>query len=312
VQGRGMRVVMAAHLLWLGVVCLLTAWWTRVMLTQAARIAELEAAVGVALEPSRQQWARTQRMLYWESGTFFALLLSTSALVFWLYRRDLLRMRGVHAFFASVTHELRTPLTSIRLQAESIAESSGEGVSQKHLVDRLLEDTVRLEGQVERTLELARLEGGGPVFTQPVPFKSWLERQLRNSATAYGQRFRFDSKIDDVQIDADPAALEVIFRNILENSLRHARKDSVGISIRTETGGERTTVRVADDGPGYSGDLRVLGQLFQKGVGSPGAGVGLYLVRALMERMGGKAEFGTPMATPGFEVRLTFREAAHV
>ena len=48
------------------------------------------------------------------------------------------------------------------------------------LVERLLEDTSRLEGQVEKTLELARLEGGGALDLQPLPIHTWLQRQLQS------------------------------------------------------------------------------------------------------------------------------------
>ena len=46
------------------------------------------------------------------------------------------------------------------------------------LINRLLEDTSRLEAQVEKTLELARLEGGGALDLQPLPIRAWLERQV--------------------------------------------------------------------------------------------------------------------------------------
>ena len=71
----------------------------------------------------------------------------------------------MQAFFASVTHELRTPLTSIRLQAEAIAE----GEQRAELARRLLEDSHRLESQIDKTLELARIEGGGPLSEQAMP-----------------------------------------------------------------------------------------------------------------------------------------------
>ena len=45
-------------------------------------------------------------MLFWESLVFFALLLATTVLLFWLYWRDVKRARGLQAFFASLTHEL--------------------------------------------------------------------------------------------------------------------------------------------------------------------------------------------------------------
>src|SRR5690606_29195371 len=93
--------------------------------------------------------------------------------------RDRKRTRSIQAFFASLTHELKTPLTSIRLQAESIADPTNDDAFKRQLVERLLADTSRLEAQVERSLELARLEGGGPVFVQGYELKNLIERGLR-------------------------------------------------------------------------------------------------------------------------------------
>ena len=76
----------------------------------------------------------------------------------------------MQAFFASVTHELRTPLTSMRLQAEAIAE----GEQRAELARRLLEDSHRLESQIDKTLELARIEGGGPLREQSIPLQAWV------------------------------------------------------------------------------------------------------------------------------------------
>ena len=186
---------------WFFTICLLGIWWGRLALTQAQRIAELEKNLGLASDFADSHWHRTQRMLYWESGTFFLLLLASTVLLCWLYWRDARRSRGLQAFFASVTHELRTPLSSIRLQAESIADPLANRLNgQNHLIRRLLEDTIRLEAQVERTLELARVEGGGPVYTQPLLIKPWLDRFLASWTADYPNRVKLQSVIEDVSI----------------------------------------------------------------------------------------------------------------
>jgi len=306
---RRLRVMVAAHLSWIAVVCLLGAWWGRLLLRQAARIAELEGRLGIALNLTQSQWHRTQRMLYWESLSFFGLLLACTGLLFWLFWRDLERARGLQAFFASVTHELRTPLTSIRLQAESIAESLESQVSEKKLVDRLLQDTLRLEAQVERTLELARVEGGGPVYIQHLQIKPWLDRFLKTWSADYLSQVELDTKVEDVWIEADPTAMQIILKNLLENSVRHSKQDKVRISIHSQSGPSGVSVVVRDNGLGFVGNAQSLGQIFQKGPVSQGTGVGLYLVNVLMRRMGGKAQFRVDPVVEGFEVSLTFAGA---
>jgi signal transduction histidine kinase len=251
-------------------------------------------------------------MLYWESGTFFALLLVSSGLLFWLYWRDHIRARGVQAFFASVTHELRTPLTGMRLQAESIADyiesrSLDGGAHLTHLTQRLLEDSMRLESQVDRTLELARVEGGGPVFAQPLQIKPWLDRFLRSRSLDYKGKLEIESKAEDLWLQADPAALEVIVKNLLENSVKHSKQDKVQVTISAITHEQGVLVKFQDNGQGYRGNAKSLGKLFQKGPSSQGTGVGLYLVQVLMQKMHGTVRFA-PNFSPGFEVQLCFRE----
>lgn len=254
-------------------------------------------------------WARTHTMLLGESITYFALLFATTGLLFWFYLRDAKRARSLQAFFASLTHELRTPLTSIRLQAESISESLPAQADQKELVQRLMEDSQRLEQQVERILELARVEGGGKIFTQPIAVHPWLDRIVREWKAHQGASEEIRVKLDlpdteGVQILADQVAIQVIFKNLLENSVRHSKRSPLEIQIQSQQRGDGLCLVFRDNGHGFHGKSKDLGKLFEKGAGSQGAGVGLYLVRTLMERMGGSARFGT--GNSGFEVDLLF------
>ena len=121
--GRRLRWILGAQLAWLALVGLLGAWWARFALTQAERITELERQLGLATL-GESQWVRTQRMFFWESSTFFLLMvLSTSVLLYW-YFRDERRARGLQAFFASVTHELKTPLAIIKGCATTLLGNS--------------------------------------------------------------------------------------------------------------------------------------------------------------------------------------------
>jgi signal transduction histidine kinase len=307
-QKRGLRILLSAHILWLGTICALGAWWGSLVLKQASKIAELEQASGLAFQLAHAQWLKTQRMLFWESGTYFILLTASTIFLFLVYWRDAKRTRSLQAFFASMTHELRTPLTSIRLQAESIADANPND-AQKPLVERLLEDTQRLELQVERVLELSRVEGGGPIFTRPVQTRPLLERMIRDWQTHQSGRAVVDLHTEDLQIEADPIAMHVILKNLFENSVRHSKQTPVQIKISTEHDSRGVFLHFQDNGQGFSGNSKRLGLLFEKGEMSQGAGVGLYLVQVLMKRMGGVARFSG--SAQGFQVSLLFKEGAH-
>ena len=287
--------------LWVGLQLLLVGWWATVIGRQARRIAALEAlrgADGVALE-----WSRTRLMLIGESSSFFALLLAVSLLLAWLYWREHRRTRAIQGFFAAVTHELRTPLTSIRLQAEAIAE----GEQSAQLTQRLLEDSHRLESQIDKTLELARIEGGGPLSEQAIPLHGWLARVLPDLALAYGTRLDLRAHVDAglPPIQADAGALQMILRNLIENSVRHSRMDPVKVRLTAAQQEDRLVLEYQDNGRGVLPGTGRLGRLFGRGQGSSGAGVGLYLVRRLMQRMGGKVRF-TSAPGEGFRAELAF------
>ena len=304
---RRARLIAVLAAFWILLVLSLGAWWVTFFVRQARLIAELQRITGRTDSAVAAQWARTRLMLIGESSVFLVLLLAVSALLAWLYMRESRRARGMQAFFAAVTHELRTPLTSIRLQAEAIAE----GDQRATLARRLLEDSNRLESQIDKTLELARIEGGGPLAEQAVPLNGWLERTLATIAAGHGERVALAVELDAAlpNISADAAAVQMILRNLVENSVRHSHLERVQVNVAARQRDGQVLIEYRDNGAGSSAPARELGRLFERGTTSGGSGVGLYLVRALMRRMGGRAEFFTAPGA-GFRAELHFAASA--
>ncbi|MEO6079466.1 MAG: HAMP domain-containing sensor histidine kinase [Steroidobacteraceae bacterium] len=293
---------------WLTVILALGAWWAYFVLRQSETIAHLSQYAPVAAQAEAlEDAARAQHMLHWESPAFLVLLLTLSVALFWYYRRDMQRARGTQAFFAALTHELRTPLTSVRLQTEAIAA----GEPTQELIDRLLSDTHRLESQIDKTLELARLEGGGSLAEQAIRLDAWLERVLQGIAAQEGEgaelRITVDANLPPVH--GDTAALQLILRNLLENSLRHGDRERVHVDVQASATGSGVTLHYRDDGRGFEGDPSKLGRLFLRGGSSRGTGVGLYLVRVLMDRMGGDVQFAHAEGG-GFAATLRFQRSS--
>jgi signal transduction histidine kinase len=104
---------------------------------------------------------------------------------------------------------------------------------------------------------------------------------------------------------SDPASFQTLLRNLLENSARHARSNPVLITLTSQATETTTTLVIADQGGPAAGLPAHLGMLFARGSESGGAGVGLYLTRQLMQRMGGDARFRA--GPEGFRTELTFR-----
>ena len=304
---RQSRLVAVLAGVWVIIILVLAAWWASIIMRQSGQIAELGLATGQSTAAVNAELAVTHRMVFWELSTFLLLLLTLSAALFWFYWRDMQRARATQAFFAALTHELRTPLTSVRLQTEAIAE----GEPNPELVERLLADTHRLESQIDKTLELARIEGGGSLAEQAIRLESWLERVLRSIAAIHGEQAQLEVTVEPAlpPIRGDTAAVQMILRNLVENSVRHGDRDSVRIDVSARRSGNGIELRYRDNGRGPGDAPAKLGRLFQRGGSSSGTGVGLYLVRVLMDRMGGKVAFAQA-EDGGFEARLSFQPSA--
>ncbi len=300
---RRARLIALLASLWIVLVTVLGAGWVVLVIHQAHQISELQALTGSTDSAVAAQWASTRRRIVGESAVFLMLLLAVSVLLAWLYWRESRRARAMQVFFAAVTHELRTPLTSLRLQAEAIAE----GDQRVELARRLLEDSNRLESQIDKTLELARIEGGGPLAEQSIPLQGWLDRTLAGIVAAHGERVELRVLVDESvpPILADAAAVQMILRNLVENSARHARCERVQVRLTAQLRGDQVLVEYHDNGGGTTVPGRELGRMFGRGASSGGTGIGLYLVRTLMQRMGGEADF---LSAPGegFRVELKF------
>ncbi|HEY7929717.1 MAG TPA: HAMP domain-containing sensor histidine kinase [Steroidobacteraceae bacterium] len=298
--------VAGAVSVWLAMQIALVVWWATVIGRQARSIAQLQGLQGADTGVTAAQWSRTRLMLEGESTVFFALLLAVSLLLAWLYWREHRRARAMQGFFASVTHELRTPLTSIRLQAEAIVE----GEHGAALAQRLLQDSHRLESQIDKTLELARIEGGGPLSEQAIPLHAWLSRTLEGIATVHGQRLQLHTDVDAAlpPVQADAGALQMVLRNLIENSVRHSQVSPVSVQLAAVLRERRVVLDYRDNGRGVPPGAGRLGRLFGRGPNSGGAGVGLYLVRRLMQRMGARVRFEAS-GGHGFHCELSFRIA---
>ena len=224
-------------------------------------------------------------MLAWEGGSFLVLLMLLSISLLILYLKDQNKTKSLQAFFASLTHELKTPLASIRLQGEVINEILDEkkDPALDRLIGRLIDDTAKLEAQMDKILQLARIERGGELSLTSValvPFiknlaKTWVPNHEVEIQGIHSSAF----------IDVDEFALSLIVKNLLENTRIHTTSKKIVIKISEDQ--QRIKFSYFDHGE-FKGDVEKLGTLFYKFNSTKGSGIGLYLTQKLLEKMEGK------------------------
>lgn len=245
---------------------------------------------------------RKQTMIIYE-GTFLIglLLLGGGALAYFILR-ERKQTELIRKFFATFTHEVKTSLASLRLQAESLEEDLKDAPQYWPLTQRLVKDTVKLELQLENSLFLAKADRG-TLFIESISLK-----RLMESLQMYWPEMRV--KVGrEVTLLGDRRVLECIFKNVLQNSFLHGKASSVTIeAVQAEVG--KVQVSLQDNGTGFLGEVKNLGEMFVRHSSKSGTGLGLYLVQNLTERLGGVAHWNT-ISSAGFRVDLILPGSLH-
>ncbi len=233
----------------------------------------------------------------WEGGFFLLVLLGGMTVLTRTIRHDAQLRKRQQNFLAAVSHELKSPLASMRLAAETLIRRPDHDQTER-LARRMLEDGERLLRMVENLLDTTRLEEG----------RIDLKREalaLSNAVSASVARYREPARsrgielhvdvADELQIEADPVAIDTVLRNLMDNAVKACVAGSgrnVWVDAQPADGFVRINVR--DDGSGFSPDDA--GMIFEKFYrlgdemrrSTPGTGLGLYLVRGLAEVSGAR------------------------
>ncbi len=224
-------------------------------------------------------------------------------------------------FVSAVTHELKTPLTAIRMYGEMLRDGmvSKEGKRQQYY-EIMTAETERLTRLVQNVLELSQLEQKkrsmkmevgdlAPVLDEVIALLGpHVEKQ------GFTLRVVTGDNLPQVRYDRD-ALLQVLF-NLVDNALKYSRKArDKEIVLSCLSQGDRVVLTVADRGPGVPRrHLKKIFEPFYRAEDeltrtSKGTGIGLALVRGLVERMGGSV-VGRNGTGGGFEVEVSLAAAA--
>jgi signal transduction histidine kinase len=198
------------------------------------------------------------------------------------------------ALLTAVAHELRSPLTGVKGFSSTLLRNWDRFTDdQKRLMLETIEaDADRVTRLITELLDTARINVGRlTVHAQPLALLPRLEAQVERRVVAGADRGQFviDVPEDITVLWADPDRLEQVVANLVENALRHGRGTVTIEARRTVHDGEPAVdLMVSDDGEGIRPEHRelVFSRFWQAGA-KHGTGLGLYLVRGLVEAHGG-------------------------
>jgi signal transduction histidine kinase len=208
-----------------------------------------------------------------------------------------------------VAHDLKTPLSRLRTRLERALAEPPDGSSQNEAIHAAIEEADRLLVTFNALLSIAELESGVRKH-QAEPLD--LAEVARSAAELYEPVV--DEKGFTLGLAAEPGVkilgeqhlLSQALANLLDNALKYAERDAIEISVFRR--GEKAILEVADHGPGIrDADRDAVFDRFvrlEPSRTTPGNGLGLSLVRAIVRQYGGTAALYDNR--PGLRVRLEF------
>ena len=205
--------------------------------------------------------------------------------------------RARRQLLADVSHELMTPLTAMRGYVETLKmrDVSLDSATRERYLGIVEEETHRLERLIGELLELARLEGGGGALRRErVSIAALFERVLarhEHESDARGDRIVARIASGAEFVDGDPDRLEQALQNLAANALRHTR-EGTEVTLSASREENRIHLSVRDNGSGIPPEhLPLIFDRFYKADfsrhGSDGSGLGLSIVKTIVERHGG-------------------------
>jgi PAS domain S-box-containing protein len=198
-----------------------------------------------------------------------------------------------------VRHDIRNDMAVVLGWAELLEEHVDEAGSE------YLGNILTSGEHIVELTEVARdyvetITSDGDLTVEPVDLRSVLETELSLREESFPEaEFVLDGRPPDVEVTADPM-LGSVFRNLLNNAVQHNDTDTPEVEVSVAVREDEVEVRIADNGPGIPDGQK--DSVFGKGersLGSPGTGIGLYLVDTLVAQYGGdvRAEDNEPTGT---------------
>jgi len=211
--------------------------------------------------------------------------------------KELDRMKS--HFLSNISHELRTPLASIKGFTETIlGEKAMDEKNRQEFLQIIKEDTERLTLLINRLLNLSRIEVGKIKLKKQ---KIDLIEETREVISSYGSQARIKNLVLESNLPgelhpvyADPEYIKEVLIQLLENAIKFTEEyGKVAVSVMDQS--SQVEVSVSDTGVGIpKGDLPHIFEKFYKverlAEEISGLGIGLPLVKSIIEAHGGKVE----------------------
>jgi len=260
--------------------------------------------------------------IYWVllsvGAVLFAFLLAGVILyLIWIIQNINLNRRQSN-FIDAVTYELKTPIASLKLYLQTLHRRDVQGPQRQQFYSTMMEDVERLDRLINQLLDVARLQRDqqDPASKEWVSLRSVTQECIERLAKQHSLSLEvFEVSIQDCQVLAHRIDIDVLLGNLLDNAIKYSSAEPY-VEVRITFQNQSALIAISDNGPGIPRHLRrkIFSRFYRAGDElerrKPGVGLGLFLVRSIVERLKGSITVSERIKHPGatFLVTLPARE----
>ena len=260
------------------------------------------------------------QIVVWSAVVLTMVILIGGFMLFRLGKRQIMLANQQQDFVSAVSHELKTPLTSIRMYGEILREGWADEERKKSYYDFIYNESERLSRLINNVLQLARMsrreQQASLENANCADLADFLQPLLESQVRIAEYQWLFDiaelDQLASVSIDRDWLAQILI--NLVDNAIKFsARSEEQRVEVKLQTRANRFVVTVRDYGPGIENNqMKKIFSLFYRTEQeltreTIGTGIGLALVRQLVEGMNGKIDVVNQKPGASFEVNFPLK-----
>jgi signal transduction histidine kinase len=233
-------------------------------------------------------------------GSIFFLVIITLGVINTIFLvREIRRNEQHDSFINAVTHELKTPVASIRLYLQTLQSRELSDEKRREFYRIMLEDSDRLLHTIDQVL---RAGATGSILRRTAKVRLDLAQIARECVELARTRFhlapdalQFADHTRSAMVLGDSDELKAAVWNLLDNAVKYSQGEVKILVELDELHDQRIAVRVTDNGVGISAaELKRIFKRFYRipasvAVRTKGSGLGLFIVRSVAKKHGGKA-----------------------
>jgi signal transduction histidine kinase len=212
--------------------------------------------------------------------------------------REIRRNEQHDAFMNAMTHELKTPVASMRLYLQTLQTREIDETKRREFYDIMLADSDRLMNTIEQVLRAARTSQTKQLNRTRVDLRALVQECVHIARVRHHlpeDALEYRAFVEQATVSGDLEELKAAVSNLIDNAIKYSGKTVEVMVEVVQSEATRLAIRVKDKGVGMAqSDLKRVFKRFYRipntmALRVKGTGLGLFIVRSVAERHGGRA-----------------------